>query len=96
MTALALLVAALAAYRVSRLIIDDEWPPIVWFRRRVLDRFGKDSAWFTFISCYWCVGAYVSAAVAWVAFPSQSLREWALTAAAISAFVGVLGVLLDE
>lgn len=54
---------SLAAYRLTRVLIEDEWPPADWFRQYVARRTGRDSAWTTLITCGWCAATYTSAAL---------------------------------
>jgi hypothetical protein len=61
--ALTLLIAALATYRITRLLVADAWPPTEWFRMRVERRMGSESAWAYFVNCPWCVSAYIGGAV---------------------------------
>lgn len=60
MSALVLLVVALAVYRLTRLIVADAWPPTQWARERIERRTGPDSGWSYFANCPWCLSMYVS------------------------------------
>ena len=57
-------VAVLSVARITRLIVDDDYPPVKWatyqFVKRVPERWG------VLVECPWCVSPYVAAVVvAW-------------------------------
>lgn len=53
----------LTTYRVTRLLVRDEFPPIAVQRARVAERWG-DVSWQAYLSqCSWCAGVYVSGLV---------------------------------
>lgn len=63
MTPFRFILLSLVSYRATRLLTQDEWPPVDWFRNAVQDRTGADSAWMTLITCAWCAGTYITAGV---------------------------------
>jgi hypothetical protein len=76
---LALIVGVLAVTRLVRLIVDDDWPPVVRFREWYIGRTSDE--WQPLVECPWCVAVYVAApAVAWFAllyaFPSWTAVLW--------------------
>ena len=100
------LLLALAAFRVYRLIGEDE---ILNRPRRWLLRLGNDwkqqgdpvpdnyrAKWGTFITCPWCAGFWISVAwwVAWLIWPGWTL--WAATPWAISGVVALVAKNLDR
>lgn len=65
-TALIWLWLTLASAWVTHIVTDSHWPPVKWFRDEVRLRFGPTSGWFTWITCAWCIGVGLTAAVfAW-------------------------------
>lgn len=91
MEGLTLSIAALAAYRVTRLITSDR---IALPLRRMVDRrFGDDSALGYFVRCPWCVGWYVSGVTVLALEVVESVPVPLLTVAAMSAVVGLLAEL---
>jgi hypothetical protein len=89
-----LVVDALAVYRLTRLIVEDEVtrPP----RMRLLQWFGRfedGHRWIYLATCYWCVGWWCAFAV--VAARKMFPRAWPLIARALafSTTVGVLSTL---
>lgn len=86
-----LLIAALASYRLTRLIVEDTIAerPRNWLMDQ--SRFLE-----SVLACYWCAGMYVSGLVAiiiWV-WPTQS--QPFLMVFALSASVGILSALTDR
>lgn len=99
---MALLVAliALTSYRVTRLLVRDQFPPIEVQRTRIAARWG-DESWQAYLSrCPWCAGVYVSAVVVALThlvvggFPTPVL-VWG-TAAASVGLLSALDVALDK
>lgn len=89
--ALTFVILALAAYRLQRIVTKDDWPPSEWFRNKVGTRFGYHSSWFTFVTCPWCFGFWVSAVVA---LEYQFLRVvplWVYVLFAGAAVTGLIG-----
>lgn len=81
-------VDCLAAYRLTRFLQRDTFPPVRKARERVMDK-GPD--WTVeLVECPWCLGAYVSALV--VAARLLAPRLWPPLAGglAVSAAVGLL------
>jgi hypothetical protein len=99
------LLLALAAYRVTRLLAEDEildharrrlvLLPQEWEEGHVLpDSYRLGLA--KFITCYWCLGAWVSGAAwaMWQVFPHAT--EAVSVPLAIMAVVGVAGKIVPE
>lgn len=53
----------LTAYRLTRLLARDSFPPIVVQRARVMERWGDDSWQAYLATCSWCMGVYVAGLV---------------------------------
>jgi hypothetical protein len=54
---------SLAAARLTRLLVRDQFPPVAVQRARVAARWG-DESWQSYLAnCSWCAGVYVSAGV---------------------------------
>jgi hypothetical protein len=78
--AVAILVGVLAVTRAVRLIVDDDYPPVLWAKRHFVRRVGEP--WSDVVECPWCAAPYVAApAVAWfallIAQPSWTWLAWA-------------------
>lgn len=93
MTALTFAVLALATARLTRLVVDDVFPPVAAARERFARR-GPLSAYL--VGCYWCVSVYVSAVVVAVAVAAgTSVPLPGLVALALSCLAGTFGMILD-
>lgn len=101
MTVLVLLTATLAAYRLTRLIVRDDFPPIQWVRDSVTNKLncpvesGARAFWChtvtELLSCPWCIGWWISAAtVGGLMVVGVSIPVPVLTVFAISSVVGIL------
>ena len=55
-------VAVLASARITRLIVEDEYPPSIWVRMK-WDRLTRDGEWAKLVHCGWCASPYVTALV---------------------------------
>lgn len=62
---------ALTSYRLTRLLVIDKFPPILWLREKLTgnDEYHVEPAswvpfWLEYLAgCYWCVGVWVSGGV---------------------------------
>lgn len=79
----------LAAFRLTRVVTTDDFPPVELARTRIIEWAGKDSALAKAISCPWCSGWYVSLAVVAIALRYPAARK-ALLVPAVSGAVGLL------
>lgn len=82
---------SLTAYRITRLLVQDTFPPIEVQRARVAARWG-DESWQAYLSrCPWCaVGVTVSAAVTLATDLATSVPLPVLTGVAVAALVGLM------
>jgi hypothetical protein len=92
LTALDTVVAAFAAYRLTRLVVLDDLPPVAKARSAFIKAAGPGSAWSEMISCPWCSGYWVSAVVALAVSRWPLARKLALVPA-FSAAAGLLSTL---
>lgn len=79
----------LAAFRLTRVVTTDDFPPVELARARIIEWAGKDSAIASLIRCPWCSGAWCSFAVVAVALRYPAVRK-ALLVPAVSGAVGLL------
>lgn len=63
LTALAFVVDVLAAFRITRLVVRDTFPPIAKLRERVVER-SPDGYLAELIECPWCAGFWIAVVVA--------------------------------
>lgn len=96
----AFVVAVVSAARLTRLVVDDHWPPMVWFRG-VWDRAWGNSPWVTLVECPFCVAPYFAAAiVAWAALSDLHWTWWAfngwLTVSYLASMLNVRDIPAEE
>lgn len=100
---LALVVLILAAFRLWRLLAEDDLPPLARARDWLTGAQREDGEWSFrrptlahFLACPYCLGAWVSLAVyaAWLSAPVPTL--YAMTPFAISGAVGLIAANLGD
>jgi hypothetical protein len=57
------LLVALTSYRITRLLVRDEFPPIAVQRARISEKKGHESWQAYLVRCTWCAGVYVAGAI---------------------------------
>lgn len=85
---LVFVIAILAAYRITRVVIEDEVfdTPRNWLYEKV-----KKSPTLTYmLGCYWCLGFYVSILVVVLIWLFPTVMPWILAPFALSAAVGII------
>lgn len=99
---LQLVLMALVAYRLSRLLVEDEFPPIKWFRDKLttpyespadseIRRTTKVPYWMAYlISCTWCVSVWTSGAVVLVTSLTMGVPAPFLVWLALAAVAGLI------
>ena len=91
---LTLTIYALAAYRITRFIIEDSLPERL--RNRIWDRFPPHKGIGYLITCYWCSGFWVATllTVGYILVPS--VMFYVALALALSTTTGIISKLLDR
>ena len=86
---------ALATYRLTRLITEDEFPPVAHLRERVLERFGP-LHWASYlVTCPFCMSVWIGTGV--VLARKLARRPWSTLAQALaSASLGAFLVQLEH
>lgn len=90
---------ALAAYRITRFISRDDWPPIAWLREKLVTRWsepvisaGDDKvSWADGLLCFWCIGTVVSFALVLSLAAVRPVPLSGLQAFGVATIVGFLG-----
>jgi hypothetical protein len=54
----AFIVGVLAVTRMTRLLVDDDFPPTLWLRKEYLRR--TNEAWGLLVECPWCMSVWVT------------------------------------
>lgn len=86
-------VLSLAAYRVYRLLAIDDLPPMTRAREWVIQRWkgAGDEHWHTGITCRWCLGSVVGAALVAGYAQVVSVRLPGIYALAVCTLIGLVG-----
>lgn len=80
------LLVSLATFRVTRLIVEDSWPPIEWLRARV-----ERPEWLAYLlTCGHCMSVWVGAAVVGVVWWVQPLPLPGIWFGAVPAVVSLI------
>lgn len=83
----------LTSYRLTRLLVRDEFPPIEVQRARVEARWGEHS-WQAYLArCPWCMGVWASGAVTFATWLAVGLTVPVLAWGAAAAVTGLLSAL---
>lgn len=70
----AAVVAVLSCARITRLIVDDEYPPVMWLTKQYATR--APLQWVKLVECPWCVAPYISLAIIGWAWASGLHWSW--------------------
>ena len=77
-TVCAVIVGVLSVARTARLVVFDDFPPMLWIRSQWVARWGEEG-WAGLIACQFCLAPYLSAGMAlwaWLAYDAGN--EWGL------------------
>lgn len=90
----AVLLLALAAYRITRAIVEDDI--FDWLRVRVWKRFPPETKFGYLFTCYWCMGFWVSSLVVltYIIVPVPMMVISLILA--LSAITGIIAARLDR
>jgi hypothetical protein len=56
----AVIVGVLSTARLTRLVTEDSWPPVVWLRMQ-WDRITDHGPWYDLVDCPWCLAPWLVA-----------------------------------
>jgi hypothetical protein len=72
----AVIVGTLGVARMTRLVVDDDYPPMAWFRRKWDAAFNR-SGWVELVHCPFCTSPYLAAAtIAWAVLSDLHWTWW--------------------
>jgi hypothetical protein len=72
----AVVVGVVSAARITRLLVNDEFPPVVWLRIR-WDTITHDGSWAKLAHCPWCAAPYIGAIIlAWALLSGLHWTWW--------------------
>lgn len=74
----AIIVGVLGVARMLRILTNDDFPPVVWFRN-FWRRITHDGPWSSVVDCLWCAAPYLVAAdMAWALLSCLHWSWWLL------------------
>jgi len=73
---LACVVGILSVARTARLLIHDDFPPIMWLRVQILARYAEDSKWSGLWECPFCLAPYLTAGMIGWAYLADGHWTW--------------------
>lgn len=72
-------IGVLATARLTKLIVEDDWPPTMWFREWYIVKLTKGNGWAKLVECVFCVApwvALVNVGLAWLSFDGDGSLDW--------------------
>lgn len=69
----AFIIGVLAVGRLTRLLVDDTWPPVMWWRGK-WDGWTQTSGWNELFHCGWCISVWI--ALPWTLWAWLSDLHW--------------------
>lgn len=92
--AAAVIVGIIAVARLTRLVVDDDFPPVAWLRREYMAR--VPAAWATLPTCAFCVAPYFTAlSLAWALFTDLGIAWWVFHGWLAAAYLASMLVVRD-
>lgn len=96
----ALLTTVLSAARLTRLIVNDSWPPVLWVKGKWdawTDRSPRRQAWWLLLQCPWCLSPWMTLLVgAWGVLSHLHWTWWAFNGWLALAYLAGMVVFHDE
>ena len=93
----AVLVGVVSVARTARLLVFDDFPPMVWLRVRILALFKENSSWSGLIECPFCLAPYLTAGMMLWAWASHlHWTWWVINGWWAASYVAAMVVARDE
>jgi hypothetical protein len=94
---LATIVGVLSVARTARLLIYDDFPPMVWLRVRFLSLFAEDNKWSKIAECQYCVTPYLAAGMlGWAWISDLNVAWWVINGIWAGSYVAAIVVSYDQ
>lgn len=94
---LAVLIGILSVARTARLIIHDDFPPMMWLRGRIYALYDEDSKWLGLWECPYCLAPYLSAGlIAWAYFSDLHWTWWLINGWWAASYVAAIIYSYDQ
>jgi hypothetical protein len=93
----ATLVGVVSVARTARLLIYDEFPPMLWLRVRFLALFADDNKWSKIAECQYCITPYLAAGMlAWAWASDLNPWWWIINGVWAGSYVAAILVSYDQ
>ena len=93
----AVLVGVVSVARTARLLIYDDFPPMVWLRVRFLARFDDDNSWSKIAECQYCITPYLAAGMlGWAWLSDLNGWWWIINGVWAGSYVAAILVSYDQ
>jgi hypothetical protein len=93
----AALVAVLSVARTARLIIHDDFPPMMWLRARIFALYKEDSVWLKLWQCPFCLTPYLAAGMGvWMWLSGLDDVWWYINGAWAASYVAAIIYSYDQ
>ena len=91
----AIVAGTLGTARATRLVVDDDYPPVVWLRD-AWRRLTNDGPWATLVDCAFCAAPYLAAAnLAWAILSDLHPAWWIVNTWLAVAYLAAIVVVHD-
>lgn len=87
---LSLVVDALASYRLTRLVVEDDFPPVKAAREEFLGAYDEDDWPAKLVTCPWCAGFWIAVMVVFLRWIFGDRITPLFKALAFSAVTGII------
>lgn len=94
--AVAVLTGLFSSARLTRLITQDHYPPIVWLRTK-WDEFTDDGPWALLVHCHWCMAMWVTIPIGlWGYLSDLHISWWFFNVWLAASYIAAMIVERDE
>lgn len=93
----AVLIGVISTARTARLLIHDQFPPVLWLREKILVKIGPDNPWAMLVSCQFCLMPYLMAGMfGWAWLSGINTAWWIINGIWAGSYLGAILVSYDE
>jgi hypothetical protein len=93
----AVIVGVVSVARTARLLVYDDFPPMVWVRARFLALFDEDNSWSKIAECQYCITPYLAAGmVGWAWWSDLNTWWWVINGVWAGSYLAAILVSYDQ
>lgn len=93
----ACIIGVISVARTARLIIYDDFPPMVWLRVHYLALFSDDNPWRKLVECQFCITPYLTAGMlAWAWLSDGHWTWWVINGIWAASYIAAITVSYDQ